>query len=66
MHTNRLNNNMPEVPMQIMRLVGGIILIMLLLSNTAYSQADQYPNIVWTEYAISETTGQNIWNKVKL
>ena len=52
--------------MQIMRLVGGIILIMLLLSNTAYSQADQYPNIVWTEYAISETTGQNIWNKVKL
>lgn len=52
--------------MQIMRLVGGIMLIMLLLSNTAYSQADQYPNIVWTEYAISETTGQNIWNKVKL
>lgn len=47
------------------KLIGGFLVFMLLLANIINSQANQYPTIVWAEYSISETTGQNIWNTVK-
>lgn len=52
--------------MRKMILAAGLLFIMLFLSGIAFAQAGESPTIVWAEYAASESTGQAVWNNVKL